>query len=196
MTSKERIDSLIKECNGIITTNQVESIGVSRPVFYQYIKDNELDRIYRGIYVTKNAWVDESYILSLRCPEIIFSHEEALFLHGLSDREPVIHTVTVKTGYNPSHLGGDCKVYTIKKELYEMGRIEFKDTFGYLIPVYNLERTICDIIRSRNNIEIQDFQNALKGYVVRKDKNITQLMEYAEQLRVGKLVREYLEVLL
>ena len=196
MMAVDQIDNMVHDNNGIITTRQVESIGISRPVFYKYIKDNGLDKISRGIYATKDAWLDESYILSLRCPLIIYSHEEALFLHGLSDREPLIHTVTVKTGYNPSHLYDDCKVYTIKKDLYEMGKTEIKDSFGNLLPVYNLERTICDVIRSRNNIEIHDFQNALRGYVRRKDKNTVQLMEYAKKLRVERLVRQYLEVLL
>ena len=71
-----------------------------------------------------------------------------------------------------------------------------KDAYGNNIPIYNLERTICDIIRSRNNIEFQDFQSAIKGYVLRNDKDINLLMEYAQKLRVSKLVRLYMEVLL
>jgi hypothetical protein len=77
-----------------------------------------------------------------------------------------------------------------------MGRIIMKDTYGNNIPVYNVERTICDIIRSRSNIDFQDFQYALKGYDLRKNKDMTLLMEYAEKLRVSKLIRQYMEVLI
>ncbi len=35
-------------------------------------------------------------------------------------------------------------------------------SFGHSIPVYDMERTICDLLRSRNNIEMQVFQDALK----------------------------------
>ena len=64
-------------------------MGISKPVFYQFVKDTGMEMIGRGIYATDEAWIDDAYILSLRCPEIIFSHEEALFLHGLTDREEV-----------------------------------------------------------------------------------------------------------
>ncbi len=196
MTQTEIIKQEVDANNGIITTKHITDMGISKPVFYQFVKDTGMEMIGRGIYATDEAWIDDAYILSLRCPEIIFSHEEALFLHGLTDREPLEHIVTVKTGYNPTHISDSCKVYTIKKELYDMGRIIMKDTYGNNIPVYNVERTICDIIRSRSNIEYQDFQSALKGYVLRKDKDMTLLMEYAEKLRVKKLVRQYMEVLL
>ena len=68
--------------------------------------------------------------------------------------------------------------------------------FGHSVPVYNMERTICDIIRNRNNTEIQTFQTALKQYVKRKDKDLRLLMQYATKFRVDKILRQYLEVLL
>ena len=58
------------------------------------------------------------------------------------------------------------------------------------------ERTICDIVRSRSNVEMQTFQNALKQYAHRKDKDLRRLMHYAELLRVEKTLRQYMEVLL
>ena len=196
MTQADILNKEIEANNGIITTKHIIDIGISKPVFYHFVKETGMEMVSRGIYATKEAWLDDAYILYLRCPEIIYSHEEALFMHGLTDREPLEHIVTVKTGYNPTHISDSCKVYTIKKELYDMGRIIMKDTYGNNIPVYNVERTICDIIRSRNNIEFQDFQSALKGYVLRKDKNMILLMEYAEKLRVSKLIRQYMEVLI
>ena len=63
-------------------------------------------------------------------------------------------------------------------------------------PVYDLERTICDLLRSRNNMEMQTFQGALKMYARRKDKDLRTLMRYAGMFRVEKILRQYLEVLL
>lgn len=59
-----------------------------------------------------------------------------------------------------------------------------------------MERTICDLIRSRSGIEMQTFQDALKQYAKRKDKDLRKLMRYAQMFRVEKLLRQYLEVLL
>ena len=87
-------------------------------------------------------------------------------------------------------------VYTIKKELHDVGIVTMNTPFGNPVPVYDMERTICDLIRSRSGIEMQTFQDALKQYAKRKDKDLRKLMRYAQMFRVEKLLRQYLEVLL
>jgi len=84
----------------------------------------------------------------------------------------------------------------VKKELFGEGTVEMQSPAGHTLKTYNAERTICDLLRSRKNIEIQDLQAAIKGYVRIKEKNIPQLMRYAKMFSVEKLVRQYLEVLL
>ncbi len=69
-------------------------------------------------------------------------------------------------------------------------------SFGHSAPVYDMERTICDLLCSRKNIEMQVFQGALKQYAKRKDKNLRMLMKYADIFHVEKILRPYLEVLL
>lgn len=68
--------------------------------------------------------------------------------------------------------------------------------FGHIIPMYDMERTICDLVRSRSHIEIQDFQTALKTYVHRQDKDLNRLMQYAHKFHVANIIRGYMEVLL
>lgn len=197
MTQTEQIKNLIVANDGMIQTSQVMIIGISKTVFYQYVKDNDMEQISHGVYATKDTWTDAMYLVHLRCKQAVFSHETALFLHDLTDREPIEYEITVKTGYNPSKLKNDgMKVYTVKKELHGEGIIMMQTPFGHLVPAYNMERTICDIIRNRNNTEIQTLQSALKQYVKRKDKNLRLLMQYAVKFHVDKILRQYLEVLL
>ena len=140
---------------------------------------------------------DAMYILHLRCSQAVFSHETALFFHDLTDREPLKYTITVRTGYNPSRLQEDgFQVYTIKKDLHETGITTMQTPFGHSVPVYDMERTICDLLRSRKNVEMQVFQDALKQYAKRKDKNLRMLMKYATMFHVENILRPYLEVLL
>ena len=197
MTQTEQIKNLIAENDGMIQTSQVTNIGISKPVFYKFIKNNDMEQVLHGVYVTKDTWIDAMYLVHLRCKQAVFSHETALFLHDLTDREPLEYEITVKTGYNPSKLNVDgIKVYTVKKELHVEGIIMVQTPFGRQVPVYNMERTICDIVRNRNNTEIQIFQTALKQYIKRKDKNLRLLMQYATKFHVEKILRQYLEVLL
>ena len=136
-------------------------------------------------------------MLHLRCSQVVFSHESALFFHDLTDREPKPYSDTVRTGYNPASLKSDgIKVYTIKKELHDVGLITMDTPFGNAVPVYDAERTICDLIRSRSSIEMQTFQDALKHYARSREKNLRKLMRNAKMFHVKKILRQYLEVLL
>lgn len=197
MTAYEKLDMLFEQNNGIIKTAQVLEAGIVKSTFYAYAKRHGLEQVAHGIYISPDAWTDSMYLLYLRCAQAVFSHESALFLHDLTDREPSTYSITVKTGYNPSSLQADgIKVYTIKKELHGVGIIKMNTPFGNPVLAYDVERTICDLIRSRSGIEMQTFQNALKQYAKLKEKDLRKLMRYAKMLRVDKLLRQYLEVLL
>lgn len=197
MKQFEQLDKLMDKHKGIIQTFQVLEAGISKPTFYSYINKKGLEQVSHGVYIAPDIWTDAMYILHLRSKQAVFSHETALFFHDLTDREPLHYTVTVKTGYNPSRLRNDgIKIYTVKKELYEVGLVTGQTPFGNNVLIYDKERTICDLCRSRSRIEIQVFQDALKQYVRRKDKNLRNLMHYAAMFHVEKILRQYLEVLL
>ena len=197
MTQFEQLDLLLNEYGGTIQTFQVIDNGISKPIFYSYVKERGLEQAAHGVYVSPDTWTDAMYILHLRCSQAVFSHETALFFHDLTDREPLKYTITVRTGYNPSRLQDDgFQVYTVKKDLHEKWITTMQTPFGHSVPVYDMERTICDLLRSRKNIEMQVFQDALKQYARRKDKNLRTLMKYASMFHVEKILRPYLEVLL
>lgn len=181
-----------------LTPKMARRGDISKYKFYNYVRKNNMEQVARGVYIPAGEWIDELYLLHQRCPNAVFSHDEAFYYHGLSDREPLVHTLTIYSGYNAHRLvaNGNCKVYTVKKELLELGKTLVQDNCGNQIPMYDLERTICDLVRSRRNIEIQEFNTVLKNYVVRKDKNLTRLMAYAKLFRVDNVIRRYMEVLL
>ncbi len=197
MDRYEQLDKLIADHDGIVQTSQVVAEGISKSVFYDYIKEKKLEQVAHGVYASADAWIDTLYLIHLRSKQAVFSHETALFLHDLTDREPAPYSITVKTGYNPNRLKADgVQVYTVKSELHGVGCTTAQTSFGHTVPVYDMERTICDLIRSRKGVEIQTFQDAIKQYVRRKDKNLRTLMQYASLFRVEKILRQYLEVLL
>ena len=197
MNQYKQLDHLLESQNGLLRTEQAMSAGITKPVFYNYVHSKELERVAHGIYLSKDAWVDSMYLLHLRFSHAVFSHETALFFHDLTDREPLQYTVTVKTGYNPTNLKEEgVQVFTIKVELHEVGLTTLQTPFGHDVPVYDMERTICDLLRSRSRIEKQAIRDALRIYASRRNKNLRTLMRYAELFRVEKILRPNLEVLL
>lgn len=183
--------------SGLLLTNTALKGGIKKDEFYHFVKKNCFEKVAHGIYLSPDAWADESFVLHQRCPQAVFSHAEPLFYYGLTDREPLQQTVTLYSGYNTNSLKeSGIKVFTVKKELLPVGRTMVRNSFGHLIPMYNLERTMCDLVRNRSSFEIQDFQTAIKEYIKRSDKDLNRLMTYAPLFRVEKLIRQYMEVLL
>lgn len=196
MGHKERLINLIKQKDGLVITREAEMLGIPRKYLSIFAKEGLLERVAHGVYVSPETFEDEMYILQARASKAIFSHDTALYLHDLTDRDPLEYSVTIPTGYNGSRLReAGINVYSIKKDLHELGVIELKTQFGRPIKAYNKERTICDIVRNRNNMDIAVLNEALKRYLGRKGKNISLLLKYAKELGVQNIIRKYMEIL-
>ena len=197
MTKKEIITKMINERDGVLLTCDVVQAGISKTYLMEYVRRMNLERVSHGVYLSPDAWTDYLYLLQLRYPQTIFSHETALYLLGLAEREPLQFTVTAKTGYHAKSMNEqNIKVYRVKDEFLGLGVVKVKSPAGHVINAYNAERTICDLLRNRNNVEIHDLHSALKAYIRSSDKNIPQLMRYSKELRVEKLAKQYFEILL
>jgi predicted transcriptional regulator of viral defense system len=197
MIYKEKLNNLIDENGGLILTKQLSEAGIPRVYLSSLVHAGLLVKLERGVYIARDGYDDELYRYQVKYEKAIYSHETALFLHDLTDRDPIKYSVTVPEGYNASHLRAlNFKVYSIKKTLYSLGLSESKTAFGRAVKCYNLERTICDILKHRNQIDIAVISDAVKRYAVRKDRNVPQLMRYAEKMRVVKPISNYLEVVL
>ena len=187
----------MKKNNNMITTAQVVALGFSRALLSKYVKEGLLERGRQGVYILPDSVHDDMYTLTLRTDKIIFSHDSALFLNGLSERTPFEHTVTIPSNSVLSDvLMEECICYYVKPELYELGIVMKKTTFGNEVRCYNAERTICDLIRSRSRMDEETVINAIKNYAAYKDKDLNRLATYAEKFRVSKILKLYMEVLL
>jgi predicted transcriptional regulator of viral defense system len=193
----EELKPILTKNGGMFTTKQANEVGVSNERLRLLVRSGELEWPHFGVYALPNKFVDKMYAAQQRRPKIIYSHETALFLHDLTDRDPIGYAVTVPTGYNAARLREDgFTVYTINRELHEVGVTEVETMFGHTVKAYGLERTICDCLRSRNKMDIAVLTDAVKRYAKRKDKNLNKLMKLAETFRVEKPLRSYMEVLL
>ncbi len=193
----ELIREIIKSQNGCLFTSNLSKLGIPRTYLSTLLKSGEIQKISRGVYASPDSIVDEMASLQARFKVAIFSHETALYLLGLTDRTPLYYSVTVPSSYNATSLkASSAKVYFIKTELYQLGAITMSSSHGNDLQTFNLERTICDVIRNRNKVDVQFVNNALKKYIHHKDRNIDQLYHYAEKFRVQKIIRNTIEVLL
>ncbi|MCF0206565.1 MAG: type IV toxin-antitoxin system AbiEi family antitoxin domain-containing protein [Bacteroidales bacterium] len=197
MTVKEIINKMLEASpDGTITTEQVTEAGLHRSILQKLVENGDIYRYGRGLYVRSDAWEDDFHLLQRKYGRGIYSHDTALYLHGYSDRTPMQYTMTFPKGYNsPSLKQENINIKRVVPENYSFGVIELQSPCGNPIRVYNLERTLCDILRGSGS-DIQLVGAAMKKYAVSKEKDIHKLLQYAEQLRVKPKVLRYLEVLL
>lgn len=197
MTKFEQLDSMLEQGNGYITTRAVTEQGISKPYFAEYVHSRELERVAHGVYQSRDAWPDDMYVLHLRNSNIIFSHQSALALHGMMEREPHYIYVTVKQGYNATHLRNQgVIVHTVSPEIFTLGLTSATTTFGNTVPTYDRERTLCDVIRQRGAMDVQTYQTAIREYMLHDHKNLPHLIRCSRALKVEDDVRRYLEVFL
>ncbi len=197
MNSMNRMKNLIsKSTSGIISTQEVFEENITRNTLNKFIKNGELTRVGRGLYTINSAWEDDFFSLQKKYRKGIYSHDTALYLLGYSDRTPSIYTMTFPKGYNsPSIKQENIKVVRVIPDNYDLGIIEIQSPSNNTIRIYNLERTLCDILRGKGS-DIQIINAAMKKYAISKEKNINLLMQYAEQLKVKDKILRYMEVLL
>ena len=191
------IQMILKQNNGFITSRQVTDAGLQRRALSELVASNFICRVGRGIYTIPEVWEDEMYFLQYRFSKGVFSNETALYLHGFSDRTPQTYTLTFPHGYNAAGL----KTYTAKArfvspEIYNIGVMEKPSPCGNPLCVYNIERTLCDIVKGGASCDIQLVNQAMKAYADSKTKDISKLISYSEFLRVKPKILRYMEVLL
>lgn len=197
MTKEETIKELLESSpDGIITTQQVTAAGLHRSILRELVESGEIYRFGRGLYMRSNVWEDDYYMLQLNYGRGIYSHDTALYLLGYSDRPPSQYIMTFPKGCNSSSLKQEnINIKRVVPENYSFGVIELKSPYGNPIRAYNLERTLCDILRGSGS-DVQIVGAAMKKYATSKEKDIHKLIQYAEQLRVKPKVLRYMEVLL
>lgn len=197
MNHMTELAAIAKGHGGIIESKIAAQHGISKAMLYKLCKEDKIIRIVKGQYILPDDLQDELLSIANRSDRIIFSHETALFLHGISDRTPFEHTITAPSGCIPSAaIKSECKVYYIKPELFDLGRTVLRTPMGNEVPVYDLERTVCDVVRSRNKLGTETFLAALKLYAASPKKDLNKLNTYAKELRVANVLRQYLEVLI
>jgi predicted transcriptional regulator of viral defense system len=191
----EKLMSIIKY-KGVVTAEEARNQGISTALLKQWIDKGKLDRISRGIYSLPNDSVDSLFVMQLRCGKGIYSHETALMLHDLSDRVPSKNVMTVPKGYNTHRLNGEMiEFHWVDKNIHELGLIKMTSMYGNEIKVYDLERTICDIIKYRSSMDLAIVNGALKAYIEHPNAKLFKLSLYAKKMGIAHKVNEIMEVL-
>ena len=116
MNNQEKLKKLIEKQHGTVLSTELDQYDIPRTYLQLMVAEGKLERVERGVYVSTDAIEDEMYSMQGKYSKLIYSHETALYLHGLSDRTPFEYSATFPSGYKVvGSIAERFKVYYIKK---------------------------------------------------------------------------------
>lgn len=193
MNNVEKLKRIIEENGGILLANDLRKYDIHKQYLKQLEEKGDIKRVARGIYLLNDKEVNDFFLIGEKYKKGIFSHNTALYFYNLTDRTPLQLDLTFPS--NITVHDDSIKIHYIKEENHLLGATEMKLKDETTIRIYNLERTICDIIKSRNKLDPQILNTAMQEYVRRKDNDYNLLVQYAKKFRIENILKKYMEVL-
>lgn len=182
--------------NGIITAKEALKQGISRMNLKKMTDLGMIKRLDYGTYVTDKFVYDDFYLFQLKHPNTVFSYNTALYFWGMTERTPSKMDVTTSTNNSLDYCKNEVNIYRVKKEILNLGKIQTKTSTGKTVNCYNLERTVCDIINNKKNIDIEVANKSIKNAIKSTGFKANLMFEYAKKLKVYDKVETYMEAML
>ena len=192
METKESKEFL-KKSHGYITTKEFESVGISKTLIPELIKQEIIRKVAYGIYIDNNLIEDEFYILQKRFSNIVFSYNTACYLLELSDKSPYKIEVTT---INHNNINEDLDIHYVSNDKFDIGLIEIESPYSNSIKIYNAERCICDILKNPESVDLEVYNKIINNYFKNRNKNLSLLEEYSKIFNVHEKFEHIMEVLI
>lgn len=195
LNKKEELLKIAEKNQGVLLSKYATALGFSRSSIKELSDSGDITQVQRGIYVTKEGYVDDFFLMGQKFKKGIFSHETALYLLGFSDRAPIEIAMTFKHGRSTVDIKAEGIRPVMVSKYFSVGENVITRN-GLEIKVYNIERTLVDLLRPRYDTDLEQLIPALKRYATYDKKDVNQLFRYAKQFGVEEQMRNYMGVLL
>ena len=199
MKKKDHLLEIIENNTGVITTKEVLDHGFHKDTLKALVVDGKLEKVATGLYALPHENIDEYLYFTHRIKKGVFSHETAAYLQGLTTKIPCNYVMTIMVGDNVSRvtrLKDNINFKYVDKELFEIGKVEQLSPFGRILLTYDKERTVLDIIRDKDRIEVQIFRETIRNYFLNTDMNILKLSQYAVSMNMEDELTQYTEIMI
>ena len=191
----ETIIELMNNNNGYITSKLITGLGIHRMYLNILQKEKVIEKVANGVYMDVNKLEDSYYVFSISTPNAVFSHMMALYFYGLSIKAPSEqYDITVCNNYFNYKIKNH-NVFYVSEDIYNLGLTEVETPAGNKVKVYDIERCICDIIRSKKRMDIEHVKYSVKEYLKRKDKDLNKLSTCADKMGINKEVMDFVSIM-
>ena len=180
------------------TTSELKDMGYSYYKMGRMEESGQLYRINRTTYENLSYRGDENDFINAAAyvPDGVICLMSAARYYELTNFLPDVIDVAIDRKKKVSTLPDwpQIKIFYFDPSRMDTGITEIT-VGGDSFQIFDIEKTVVDIIYYRNKIGIEETSEVLRNYLKRQDRQIERLYTYARMLRCESIVRTYLEVL-
>lgn len=189
----------ISEKKRLYTTSELLKLGATYYEIDKLVNSGILNKLSKSVYETVKYSGEESdfYYAMAYAPEGVVCLMSAAVNYGLSTYRPTEIDIAIPRNHKVSTVPDwpVLHIVSFMDDRYNLGIVELAEDENRF-RIYDIEKTVIDILFYRNKVGIEETKEILVNYLKRSDRNLNKLHEYAKKLRCEKILRTYLEVLI
>ena len=181
------------------STEELYKIGISYYQIKQMVSRGQLKKLNKSMYENTgfNGEINDFSTVHAYIPSGIVTMLSAARYYELTTYLPDAVDVAIIRSKRVTTMPLMPSVYLwyFSEKRYSTGVTELKDS-GSVIRIYDIEKTVVDILYYRNKVGIEETKEILINYLKRPDRDLNKLHKYARSLGCEKILSTYMEVLL
>lgn len=182
----------------IFSVDELKKAGYSHYKINQFVEDGTLLKLNKKYYENTEYNGEESdfYYVQAYAPKGVVCLMSAASYYNLTTFRPDSVDVAIQRKAKISTMPDwpVLSVYYYADDRFKTG-IETVQEGRNHFKIYDVEKTVVDIVCFREKVGIEETKEILVNYLRRKDRNLNRLLRYAEMLKCGEVMKTYLEVL-
>ena len=189
------IISFIREQGGYIRAKDIDNRAMYDQLLAEVANGNVI-RIRNGIYALPEEMAKTMIDVEKIVPGGVVCMYSAWAYYELTTKLPPDICIAIEKKRKvilPDYPS--VALYYWSQSAFELG-ISEREIEGYKVRIYDLEKSVCDAVKFRNKIGVDISSEILKNYLVRSDRNLTRLNEYAKKMRVANIMSGLIDYLI
>lgn len=175
------------------------SEGYNDYLIRKLMNENLVVRLKNGVYENQifEGEYNELYSVGTHMRKGVVCLLSAAYYHDLILEAPEAISIAIDLKRKRAVLPERPKFvyFMFDQTRLNLGVVEVVDKIGSF-RIYDMEKTICDLIFYRNKLGIDYMSTALNNYLRMENRNLAKLIAYSKQLRCFKQLTTYLSVLI
>ena len=182
----------------IISIEELKEQGLTLYKINQLVEQGVLRKLNKKFYKNTDYQGEESdfYYAYAYVPAGVICLMSAAVYYNLTTYRPDSVDVAIERKARVSTLPDwpEVNIYYYTNDRFELGIETIADGKNQF-RIYDIEKTVVDIVFYREKVGMEEMKEVLVNYLRRKDRNLNRLIRYAELMKCGDVMKNYLAVL-